>query len=88
MTETDPLLTTSEQRVLQTFHQYLMTPGKMLCFSGPDLERHAADLNRLTDKKLLVREKFKGGYSLTRGGFAAMKHCISHADAEKATDKG
>ena len=71
------MLTISEQRVLQTFHQYLMTPGKMLCFSGPDLERYAADLNCLADKKLLVREKFKGGYSLTKGGFAAMKDCVN-----------
>ena len=55
-----------------------MTPGKMLCFSGPDLERYAADLNCLADKKLLVREKFKGGYSLTKGGFAAMKDCVNH----------
>ena len=71
------MLTASEQRVLQTFHQYLMTPGKMLCFSGPGLERHAADLTRLTAKKLLVREKFKGGYSLTNRGFSAMKACVA-----------
>ncbi len=81
------LLSTSEQRVLLTFHQYLMTPGKMLCFSGPNLDRYAADLNRLTDKKLLVREKFKGGYSLTRGGFAAMNDCISRDATGDSTDK-
>ncbi len=82
MPKAHPLLTTSEQRVLQTFHQYLMTPGKMLCFSGPGLERHADDLTRLTEKKLLVREKFKGGYSLTNGGFAAMKTCVARTDAK------
>ena len=87
MTEANSMLTTSEQRVLQTFHQYLMTPGKMLCFSGPNLERYAADLNRLTDKKLLVREKFKGGYSLTNGGFAAMKDCVSREAVGDATDQ-
>ena len=81
------MLTTSERRVLQTFHEYLMTPGKMLCFSGPNLERYAADLNRLTDKKLLVREKFKGGYSLTKGGFAAMKDCVGLDTAGDPTDK-
>lgn len=54
-----------------------MTPGKMLCFSGPDLERFRSSLNEMTDKKLLVKEKFKGGYSLTRAGFAAMKDCFN-----------
>lgn len=82
------MLTESEQRVLQTFHQYLMTPGKMLCFSGPSLERYASDLNRLTDKKLLVREKFKGGYSLTRGGFAAMKDCAKSATVTDSLSGG
>ncbi|MGI9474530.1 MAG: hypothetical protein ACR2NZ_23535 [Rubripirellula sp.] len=71
------MISKSEQRVLRTFHQYLMTEGKMLCFSGPDLERYSADLNRMTDKKLLVKEKFKGGYSLTRPGFEAMEDCMS-----------
>jgi len=54
-----------------------MTAGKMLCFSGPDLERYSADLNRMTDKKLLVKEKFKGGYSLTTAGFEAMMDCVN-----------
>jgi hypothetical protein len=47
----------------------------MLCFYGPDLEKHKAALRSLTEKKLLVKERFKGGYSLTRAGFAAMKSC-------------
>ncbi|MEM6689278.1 MAG: hypothetical protein AAF664_07630, partial [Planctomycetota bacterium] len=34
MNETQFQITASEQRVLQTFREYLMTPGKMLCFSG------------------------------------------------------
>ena len=75
------MLSTSEQRVLRTFHQYLMTAGKMLCFSGPDLERYSADLNRMADKKLLVKEKFKGGYSLTSAGFEAMKECMNGDEA-------
>ncbi len=69
------VLSTAEQRVFRTFRQYLMTPGKMLCFSGPDLERDRDALKLLTDKKLLVKERFKGGYSLTPSGFAAMKDC-------------
>ena len=85
MPEAHPLLTASEQRVLQTFHQYLMTPGKMLCFSGPNLERYSGELNRLADKKLLVKEKFKGGYSLTSAGFAAMKDCIKRDHTSAST---
>lgn len=79
-------LSTSEQRVLRTFHEYLITPGKMLCFSGPNLERYGADLKRMTHKKLLVEEKFNGGYSLTRAGFAAMQDCVDR-DASAATHK-
>ncbi len=53
-----------------------MTPGQMLCFYGPDLKKQdKATLELLTDKELLVKEKFKGGYSLTQAGFAAMNDC-------------
>ena len=50
-----------------------MTPGRMLCFSGPNLERDTAALELLADKKLLVKESFTGGYSLTEAGFAVMR---------------
>ena len=69
------MLTKSEQRVFRAFSQYMMTPGQMLCFSGPDLKRDVDTLNSMTEKKLLVKEKFEGGYSLTKAGFAAMKDC-------------
>lgn len=69
------MLSTSERRVLGTYREYLITPGQMLCFSGPDLERHRATLEQMSDKKLLVKEAFKGGYSLTQAGFSAMKDC-------------
>ena len=52
-----------------------MNPGQMLCFSGPSLEQNRATLQLMTDKELLVREKFKGGFSLTQTGFVAMKDC-------------
>ena len=52
-----------------------MTPGKMLCFYGPNLKQGKATLELLTDKELLVKEKFKDGYSLTQAGFAAMNDC-------------
>jgi hypothetical protein len=69
------VLSMSEQRVLQTFRQFRVTPGQMLCFCGPDLARLRAALQRLTEKDLLIEETFQGGYSLTPAGFAAMKDC-------------
>lgn len=66
-------MTATEEKVLRTFRQYLMTPGQMLCFSGPDLAKHKAALQRMSDRDLLREEKFKGGYSLTSAGFSAMK---------------
>lgn len=75
------MLSKPEQRVFRSFQQYLMTPGQMLCFSGPDLSRDLPALSLLTEKKLLIKEKFEGGYSLTKAGFAAMKDC-EVADAQ------
>ena len=51
----------------------------MLCFYGPDLEKHKTALQKLTDKQLLVKERFKGGFSLTEAGYQAMKACTSPA---------
>jgi hypothetical protein len=47
----------------------------MLCFCGPDLAKLNTALQRLIEKDLLIEETFKGGYSLTPAGFAAMKDC-------------
>jgi hypothetical protein len=69
------MLSTSEQQVLLKFRQYLMTPNKMLCFYGPSLEQNQTALESLIEKELLVRETFKGAYSLTREGYAAMNRC-------------
>ena len=69
------MLSTSEKTVLRAFQQYLVDPGQMLCFFGPNLEKHKAALQGLTEKDLLVKEHFKGAYSLTRAGFKAMKTC-------------
>ncbi len=76
------MLSTSENRVLRTFRRFLMTPGQMLCFYGPNLEQDKATLELMTDKDLLVKEKFKGGYSLTPAGFAAMNDSESCADTK------
>ncbi len=68
-------LSTREQNVLLTFRQYLMTPNKMLCFYGQDLEKNATALESLIEKDLLVRETFNGAYSLTHEGYAEMNRC-------------
>ena len=67
------LLSVEEHSVLIHFRKYLMTPGKMLCISGSDLEKFNAPLADLSDKGLLVAESYRGGYSLTEAGFAAMQ---------------
>ena len=69
------MLTPSEKTALGTFRQYLVTPGKMLCFFGPNLEKHKAALQQLTEKDFLVKEEFKGAYSLTHAGHEAMETC-------------
>lgn len=74
------MLSTSEQRVLRTFRQFLMTPGQMLCFSGPSFEQDEAVLELMTERELLIKEKFKGGYSLTPAGFASMNDYESRVD--------
>ena len=67
------MLNRSEIKVLRTFRQYCLTPGKMLCFFGPSLKQHQTALAKLTEKDLLVKERFKGAYSLTTAGFQTMK---------------
>lgn len=77
------MLTSSEKKVLRTFQQYMVTPGKMLCFFGPNLEKYQAALQQLTDRDLLVKEQFKGAYSMTLAGAKAMRNC----DKEPAAGK-
>jgi hypothetical protein len=67
------LLTKSERGVLETFRRFLMTPGVMLCFNGPHLAKHTSGLRTLTEKGFLVKESFRGGYSLTQAGYQAMR---------------
>ncbi len=54
----------------------------MLCFSGPNLEQDEATLDLLTERELLIKEKFKGGYSLTPAGFESMNDCELCADGK------
>ena len=66
-------LSPAERKILLAFREYLMTPGEMLCFGLQDLNAVGAPLDTLTDRGLLVAERFRGGYSLTETGFAAMQ---------------
>ena len=69
------MLSPAEQAALRTFKMYLVTPGKMLCFFGPNLEKHEAALDKLTRKDFLRKDNFKGAWSLTDAGYQAMKTC-------------
>jgi len=79
-------LLTSEQTALNVFRNYLIAPGQMLCFTGPTFEKYGDSLRQLTAQGLVTKERFDGGYSLTRAGFAAMKHC--HGDASDGLTPG
>ena len=45
----------------------------MVCFNGPQLATHNSALRQLSEKGFVSVEKFKGGYSLTQVGYAAMQ---------------
>lgn len=45
----------------------------MLCFNGAQSSVKEKTLRDLTDRQLLVKEQFAGGYSLTPEGFRAMR---------------
>jgi len=69
------MLSTAEQSVLNVFRQYLVDPGEMLCFHGPLWEKHKVPLKQLTEREMLIKESFEGGYCMTQTGFRAMKAC-------------
>jgi len=66
-------LSKKELGVLRIFRQFLMAPGLMLVINSPQLKTYRTAINALIEKDLLVKEQFKGGYSLTDGGFEVMK---------------
>jgi hypothetical protein len=74
------MLSLVDQIVLDIFRSYLVTPGELLCFHGKWLDEHAESLRHLTAMKLITKEEFKGAYSLTEAGYAAI-----HGAGEIAT---
>lgn len=67
------MLSSNEITVLKSFRKFYMEPGEMLCFNGVDLVAKTPALDSLVGKRLLVRERFVGGFSLTRNGYAEMR---------------
>ena len=62
------MISASEKDVLQVFRSYKIAPGELLCFSGPNLQKHEAGLKKLAVRKMLIKERFKGAFSLTASG--------------------
>jgi DNA-binding transcriptional regulator PaaX len=65
-------LTGADRSLLAVFRKFMTRPGEMLCFFGPQLAKHRKALARLTHQGLLIEERFRGAYSLTESGYAAM----------------
>lgn len=65
--------TQSELAVFRVFRRFLMTPGRMLCFTPAEQATLGKALTSLTRQTLLNAEQFPGSYSLTRAGFLAMR---------------
>jgi len=53
----------------------------MLCFHGPMLDEHHDSLQQLIKQGLLTKDKFKGGYTLTKVGFAALHGSRDKSDS-------
>jgi predicted transcriptional regulator len=68
------MITASERDVLNVFRNYQITPGQLLCFSGSTLKKHQHALRRLVERNMVIKERFKGAYSLTQSGYHAMSH--------------
>lgn len=66
-------LSDAERSVLSVFRKFLMGQGQMLCFDGAMLETYRAPLVNLVQRGFVVAERFRGAYSLTETGFAAMR---------------
>jgi hypothetical protein len=77
------MLTSADLAVLDVFRNYLVAPGEMLCFHGKWLDDHGESLQQLTALRLITKEHFKGGYSLTQAGFDQ----IQNGDATAKTQR-
>jgi hypothetical protein len=76
------MLSLADQIVLNIFRRYLVTPGEMLCFHGNWLDEHDDSLRHLTATKLITKEQFKGAYSLTEAGYAAIQGTDEMAESD------
>jgi hypothetical protein len=69
-----------QQSALVVFREYLIEPGQMLCFHGPLLDQNRDSLSYLAEQGLVSKDKFRGGYTLTKAGFAAIQHSQGEAN--------
>ena len=78
-------LSKAEVSLLAVFRKFRVGQGDMLCFFGPMLVKHSRALKQLTDQGLLIKERFRGGYALTRAGVIAMRDHDSLGRAPQAS---
>ena len=69
------MLSPKERNVFAIFRQYLATPGHMVCLDVAMVQKHKVALRGLIERRFILKERFEGGYSLTKAGFAAMNAC-------------
>ena len=69
------MLSLKERKLLAIFRQYLATPGHMICLDSALVQKHKVALQDLVEQRFILKERFEGGYSLTKAGFAAMNTC-------------
>jgi len=69
------MLSPKERNVFAIFRQYLATPGHMICLDVAMVQKHKVALRGLVERRFILKERFEGGYSLTKAGFAAMNAC-------------
>jgi hypothetical protein len=66
-----------EEKVLDIFRMYRVTPYQMLCIDRAVQGALAAPINRLIQKGFIVCEGRHDGYHLTPAGYAVVQRCAS-----------
>ena len=69
------MLSPKERNVFAIFRQYLATPGHMICLDAAMVQKYKVALRDLVERGFILKERFEGGYSLTKVGFTAMNAC-------------
>lgn len=64
-------MTQAERNVLSIFRRFRVGPYKMLCLNNFVDDKFLAAMDRLVEHKLVVKDRPKYAYYLTRAGYAA-----------------